>query len=75
MIINTYKIGSMCAYYRKKVLNISQERVAEDLFINRSYVSNFENGKNNSYEILAWYISHGLLETFSLVELGLYNAC
>lgn len=74
MIINTSKVGSMCAYYRKKVLNVSQETVAKDLFVNRSYVSNFENGKNTSYVILEWYISRGLLDTFSLVELGLYNA-
>jgi transcriptional regulator with XRE-family HTH domain len=72
MLINTKAIGAKCAYYRKKILGKSQQQVANEVFVDRSLVSNFENGTNTSYIILSWYISNGILETFSLREMGLH---
>lgn len=73
MVLNTKSIGAKCAYFRKKILGKSQQQVANEIFLDRSIVSNFEKGTNTSYIILSWYITHGLLDTFSLRELGLYD--
>ena len=73
MVLNTKSIGAKCAYFRKKILGVPQQQVANDIFIDRSIISNFEKGTNTSYIILSWYITHGLLDTFSLRELGLYD--
>lgn len=67
----TRDLGSKCAYFRKRVLGLTQADVARDLYVDRSTVSDFERGRNTSYLILDWYLGHGILLTFSLTDLGL----
>lgn len=54
------KIGRICKQYRKKVLKCTQRDVSRELGFTQSNVSSFENGRNDSYIILLWYMEHGL---------------
>lgn len=52
-------IGKLCQEYRKDK-GITQKDVAEDLGYTIANISKFEHDKNHNYDILLWYINHGL---------------
>ena len=52
-------IGKMCKSFRESI-GITQQKVAEDLNMDITNISKFENGKNRNLNILLWYTSHGM---------------
>lgn len=52
-------IGQQCRQLRE-ALGLLQSDVAVDVGVSRETISAFENGRNNSAYLLAWYIEHGL---------------
>ena len=61
--------GELCATFRKDVLHITQEQVAEELDYSQENISAFENGRNANANILFWYLKKGLLSHYSIDEL------
>lgn len=53
-------IGEKCKKYREETLKMQQKEVAEQTGYSRSEVCNFEKGKRFSYNIMLWYILHGM---------------
>lgn len=53
------RIGGECKAYRER-LNLLQSDVAADIGCSKENISAFENGRNNSARIFAWYIENGL---------------
>lgn len=52
-------IGNLCRMHREK-RGLKQSEVAEAVGCSKENISAFENGRNNSARILAWYITDGL---------------
>lgn len=52
-------IGGVCKAFRMS-LGVTQTDVAKDLGYSLENVSSFENGRNDNYRILLWYMSKGL---------------
>ena len=61
--------GELCAEFRKDILHITQEQVAEELDYSQENISAFENGRNANANILFWYLKKGLLNHYSIDEL------
>lgn len=59
MTENKIKIGTICRDFRI-TLGISQAEVAKQTGYTRSAVSRFESEGRANYDILMWYIDHGL---------------
>lgn len=57
MIIKT-RVGSFCQAYRKE-LKMTQTDVSIDTGYSLENISAFENGRNDNYIILMWYIRKG----------------
>lgn len=53
-------IGKMCADFRRKI-GITQQQIADEMGYSVYNISAFENGRNNSCKILAWYLDHGMV--------------
>lgn len=52
-------IGNVCRYIRiSKGYTLC--KVADDLCYTAQNIANFESGFNRNYDILLWYIAHGL---------------
>ena len=60
------KCGKICARFRSDVLLMTQENVALELDYSQENISAFENGRNNNFLILEWYVKKGLLEYCSI---------
>lgn len=57
--MNLKEIGKLCANYRRS-LNVTQQQVADFLGYSAENISSFENGRNDNFEILLWYIYKGI---------------
>lgn len=53
-------IGARCRRYRRNVLKIELQDVANTLGYSRENISAFESGRNDNSLILLWYLSQGL---------------
>lgn len=53
------RTGQKLQQFRKYELLKTQEDIAKDLQTTRENISKFENGTNDSAEILIWYLLHG----------------
>lgn len=72
------RCGRICAKFRTEVLLMTQEKVAKILDYSQENISAFENGRNNSFTILEFYLDSGLLEYCSindLLERSVENGC
>lgn len=56
-------IHLICKSFRSSI-GITQNEVAAMVDYSVENVSAFERGRNRNYEILLWYIDHGLTEDF-----------
>lgn len=52
-------LGQRCAEHRRKY-GFTQQQVADELGYSVYNISAFENGRNDSSKILAWYLDHGM---------------
>lgn len=59
MTRNNIMIGQICRDFRM-TLGLSQSQVARETGYTRSAVSRFESEGRANYDILMWYIDHGL---------------
>lgn len=61
-MVTAQYIGAMCAEYRRYVLKVSQQQVADEVRVSRELVSKFERGTNPNALVLFWFIKHGLFD-------------
>ena len=55
-----FTLAYACGVWRHEQ-GIRQSRIAEDLDLTSTAVSNFERGKNNNAAVFLWYIKHGFI--------------
>lgn len=60
------KCGNVCAEFRKSVLNMTQQEVAEELNYSQENISAFEKGRNYNNQIFLWYVKKGLFSHYSI---------
>lgn len=53
-------IGARCRRFRRKVLKIELQDVANTIGYSRENISAFESGRNDNSLILLWYLSKGM---------------
>lgn len=63
-------IGAMCGEFRRMILDVPQQRVANDTDTSREAVSMFERGRRPNAVIFMWYIKNGL---FTWIPLERWN--
>lgn len=56
-------IGDKCREHRR-YLGITQRQVADELGYTSENISSFENGRNDNYRILFWYLANGVTLLF-----------
>lgn len=52
-------IGRNCKAFRER-LGYFQQDVADDLGYSKENISSFENGRNDNYKVLLWYVLKGI---------------
>ena len=60
MIVDSRKVGRLCKSFRKNFTNYRQIDVGLDLGYSQENIASYEQGRNNNFTILLWYISKGL---------------
>ena len=58
-MIDLVRLGLTCKEFRKS-LGVPQTVVANETNYTNQSISYFEQGKNDSFSILAWYLQNGL---------------
>lgn len=59
-MMNYDNVPRLCQEYRKRILRVTQNRVAQETGYSPETVSAFENGRVNNARLLYWYICNGL---------------
>lgn len=60
MIVDSRKVGRLCKEYRKEFTDFRQIDVGLDLGYSQENIASYEQGRNNNFTILLWYINQGL---------------
>lgn len=55
-------LGAMCGEYRRMVLGISQQEIANQMDVSRELVSKFERGRICNGTVFMWYIKNGIFD-------------
>lgn len=59
-MINMEILGARCRRFRKKVLRVELQDVANTIGYSRENICAFESGRNDNSLILLWYLSKGM---------------